>query len=255
MVKDLFSVENKVVCISGSSRGLGKAIAQGFAERGAKVIISSWDREELENTRQEFNSCGLAVESVVLDVRNQVDCQRFVSTALEQYGTLDVMICNAGTDIIKPAEQYAENEWDKILDINLRGYYFCTKFAAQHMLSVGYGSIIMTSSIAGNAGIPGLAPYAASKGGINQLVRTMGVEWAQRGVRVNAVAPGYIENIMADVPFDAEDPYQKRVVTFTPMGRRGTVDEFLGAYLFLASDASSYVTGEILYVDGGYHAA
>ena len=255
MVKDLFSVENKVVCISGSSRGLGKAIAQGFAERGAKVLISSWDREELENAKREFESNSLTVESVVLDVRNQADCQRFVSTALERHGMLDIMICNAGTDIIKPAEQYAEQEWDKILDINLRGYYFCAQFAAQYMLSVGRGSIIMTSSIAGSAGIPGLAPYAASKGGINQLVHTMAVEWAQRGVRVNAVAPGYIENIMADVKFDAEDLYQKRVVTFTPMGRRGTVDEFLGAYLFLASDASSYVTGEILYVDGGYHAA
>lgn len=255
MVKDLFSVEKKVVCISGSSRGLGKAIAQGFAERGAKVIVSSWNRDELENTRQEFESHGLAVESVVLDVRNQADCQRFVATALERHGTLDVMICNAGTDIIKPAEQYEENEWDKILDINLRGYYFCAQFAAQHMLSVGSGSIIMTSSIAGSAGIPGLVPYAASKGGINQLVRTMAVEWAQRGIRVNAVAPGYIENIMADVKFDEDDPYQKRVVTFTPMGRRGAVDEFLGAYLFLASEASSYITGEILYVDGGYHAA
>jgi NAD(P)-dependent dehydrogenase (short-subunit alcohol dehydrogenase family) len=230
MVKDLFSVENKVVCISGSSRGLGKAIALGFAERGAKVVISSWDREELANTQQEIESQGLAVESVGLDVRNQTDCQRFVTTALERYGTLDVMICNAGTDIIKPAERYEEAEWDKILDINLRGYYFCAQFAAQHMLSVGSGSIIMTSSIAGSSGIPGLVPYAASKGGINQLVQTMGVEWAQRGVRVNAVAPGYIENIMADVKFDANDPYQQRVATFTPMGRRGAVEEFLGAY-------------------------
>lgn len=255
MVKNLFSVENKVVCISGSSRGLGKALAKGFAERGAKVIISSWDSEELANTKQEFETEGLSTESVVLDVQNQADCKRFVETALEIHGKLDVMICNAGTDIIKPAEQYEENEWDKILDINLRGYYFCAQFAAQQMLKVGNGSIIMTSSIAGNTGIPGLAPYAASKGGINQLVRTMGVEWAQRGVRVNAVAPGYIENIMANVEFDENDPYQKRVVTFTPMGRRGAVDEFLGAYLFLASEASSYITGEILYVDGGYHAA
>lgn len=246
MVKDLFSVENKVVCISGSSRGLGKAIAKGFAERNAKVIISSWDSNELANTQQEFESQGLVVESVVLDVRNQSDCQRFVATALEQYGTLDVMICNAGTDIIKPAEQYEENEWDRIIDINLRGYYFCAQFAAQQMLCTGSGSIIMTSPIAGSAGIPGLVPYAASKGGINQLVRTMGVEWAQRGIRVNAVAPGYIENIITDVKFDADDPYQKRVVTFTPMGRRGAIDEFLGAYLFLASEASSYITGEIL---------
>jgi NAD(P)-dependent dehydrogenase (short-subunit alcohol dehydrogenase family) len=255
MVKDLFSVKNKVVCISGSSRGLGKAIAQGFAQRDAKVIISSWDQDELASTQQELKSQGLVVESAVLDVQNQADCQRFVSIALERYGTLDVMICNAGTDIIKPAEQYAENEWDRILDINLRGYYFCAQFAAQYMLDVGHGSIIMTSSIAGSAGIPGLIPYAASKGGINQLVRTMGVEWARQGVRVNAVAPGYIENIMADVKFNADDPYQKRVMTFTPMGRRGAIDEFLGAYLFLASEASSYVTGEILYVDGGYHAA
>ncbi len=255
MVKDLFSVENKVVCISGSSRGLGKALAKGFAERGAKVLISSWDSEELANTKQEFDNQGLSTESVILDVQNQSECKRFVETALEMHGKLDVMICNAGTDIIKPAEQYEENEWDKILDINLRGYYFCAQFAAQQMLKVGSGSIIMTSSIAGNIGIPGLAPYAASKGGINQLVRTMGVEWAQRGVRVNAVAPGYIENIMANVEFDENDPYQKRVITFTPMGRRGAVDEFLGVYLFLASEASSYMTGEILYVDGGYHAA
>ena len=255
MARDLFSVENKVVCISGSSRGLGKALAKGFAERGAKVIISSYDSAELEDTKQEFMAQGLSVESVVLDVRNRADCQRFVATALEMYGTIDVMICNAGTDIIKPAEQYEENEWDKILDVNLRGYYFCAQFAAQQMLEAGSGSIIMTSSIAGSAGIPGLAAYAASKGGINQLVRTMAVEWAQQGVRVNGVAPGYIENIMANVEFDENDPYQKRVVTFTPMGRRGTVDEFLGAYLFLASEASSYITGEILYVDGGYHAA
>ncbi|MBW4555607.1 MAG: SDR family oxidoreductase [Trichormus sp. ATA11-4-KO1] len=255
MARNLFSVENKVVCISGSSRGLGKALAQGFAERGAKVIISSWNSEELTICQQEFELQGLAVDSIVVDVRNRAECGNFVSTALKLHGTLDVMICNAGIDVIKPAEQYEENEWDKILDINLRGYYFCAQFAAQHMLDAGSGSIIMTSSIAGALGIPGLTPYAASKGGINQLVRTMAVEWAQRGVRVNAIAPGYIENIMVDVKFDENDPYQQRVTDFTPMGRRGAVHEFLGAYLFLASEASSYITGEVLYVDGGYHAA
>lgn len=255
MAKDLFSVEGKVVGISGSSRGLGKAIAQGFAERGAQVLIASWDSNELAKTQASFTAQGLSVEAVVMDVQDRADCQRFVDTAVETYGTLDVMICNAGIDIIKPAEQYVEDEWDKILNINLRGYYFCAQFAAQHMLAAGSGSIIMTSSIASTAGIPGLTPYAASKGGINQLVRTMAVEWAQQGIRVNAVAPGYVENMMASVQFDANDPYQKRVTTFTPMGRRGTVQEFLGAYLFLASGAASYITGEILYVDGGYHAA
>jgi len=255
MTVDLFSVESKVVCISGSSRGLGKAIARAFAERGAKVIISGWDGAELAATKREFDANGLLVESLVFDARVQADCARLVTAALDSHGTLDVMICNAGTDIIKPAEQYEEAEWDAILETNLRGYYFCARYAARHMLQIGRGSIIMTSSIAGSAGIPGLAPYASSKGGINQLVRTMAVEWAQRGVRVNAVAPGYIENIMAGVKFDQSDPYQQRVLTFTPMGRRGAVEEFIGAYLYLASNASSYVTGEILYVDGGFHAA
>ncbi|MBE9049076.1 SDR family oxidoreductase [Nostocales cyanobacterium LEGE 11386] len=142
MARDLFSVENKVVCISGSSRGLGKALAQGFAQRGAKVIISSWNREELASCQQEFELQGLTVDSVVVDVRNRADCRNFVSTAFKLYGTIDVMICNAGIDVIKPTEQYEEDEWDEILDINLRGYYFCAQFAAQHMLNAGRGSIM-----------------------------------------------------------------------------------------------------------------
>ena len=252
---DIFSVAGKVVCITGSSRGLGKAIARGFAERGAKVVISSWNLEELEATRREFQVQGLEVYAVEVDVSKRNDCKRLIERTVENYGAIDVLICNAGIDIIKPAEQYEAEEWDKIIDINLRGYYFCAQFAAQQMLDRGTGSIVMTSSIAGAVGIPGLVPYAASKGGINQMVRTMAVEWAQKGVRVNAVAPGYIDNMMAGVEYDENDPYQQRVTRFTPMGRRGKVEEFLGAYIFLASDAASYITGEVLYVDGGYHAA
>ncbi|VEP13463.1 conserved hypothetical protein [Hyella patelloides LEGE 07179] len=124
MVRDLFSVENKVVCISGSSRGLGKALAKGFAERGAKVIISSIDSEELANTKQEFETQGSTTESVVLDVQNQAECQRFVATALEIHGKLDVMICNAGTDIIKPAEKYEENAEGGMTLLNYTLYKF-----------------------------------------------------------------------------------------------------------------------------------
>ena len=146
------------------------------------------------------------------------------------------------------------DKWDRIIDTNLRGYFYCAQFAGRHMLAKQKGSIIMTSSIAGALGVSGLTPYAASKGGVNQLVRTMAVEWAPKGVRVNAVAPGYIENIMTGVRYDENDPYQKRVIEFTPMGRRGTREEFVGVYIFLASEAASFVTGEVIYVDGGYHA-
>ena len=122
------------------------------------------------------------------------------------------------------------------------------------MLTAGKGSIIITSSIAGSSGIPGLTPYAASKGGVDQLVRTMGVEWATRGVRVNAVAPGYINNSMEGIETSSASLYQQRAIARTPMQRRGEITEFGGAYIFLASEASSYMTGSIVFVDGGYHA-
>ena len=254
MDQNIFSVTDKIVCVSGSSRGLGKSLARGFAENGAKVIISSFNKEELENTRKEFASDNLEVEAVVADVTNRGDCEFLVNTAIERFGNLDVMICNAGIDIIKPVETYSEDDWVRIINTNLRGYFYCAQFAGRHMLAKNRGSIIMTSSIAGSLGVPGLAAYAASKGGVNQLVRTMAVEWAPKGIRVNAVAPGYIENIMTGVDYDAKDPYQQRVIRFTPMGRRGAMEEFLGAYIFLASEAASFITGEIIYVDGGYHA-
>lgn len=252
--RDIFSVDDQVVCISGASRGLGKGLARMFAERGAHVIISSWDGDELAAAQADLATQGLAVSAVVADVSDPVACALLVEQTAAKFGRIDTMICNAGIDKIKPAEAYESDEWDRILDVNLKGAYFCAKAAAQAMLSAGKGSIILTSSIAGSSGIPGLTPYAASKGGIDQLVRTMGVEWATRGVRVNAVAPGYINNFMDGVDSTSVSPYQQRAMARTPMGRRGEIAEFGGAYIFLASDATSYMTGTVLYVDGGYHA-
>ena len=254
-VQNIFSVEDQVVCISGASRGLGKGLARMFAERGAHVVIASWDSTELASAQAELAAEGLTVSSVVADVSSPASCQSLVEQTVAKFGRIDTMICNAGIDKIKPAETYEEDEWDRILDVNLKGAYFCSKAAAQAMLPAGRGSIIITSSIAGSSGIPGLTPYAASKGGIDQLVRTMGIEWATRGVRVNAVAPGYINNFMDGVDTSAASPYQQRAMARTPMGRRGNIMEFGGAYIYLASAASSYTTGAILFVDGGYHSA
>ncbi len=254
-MNSLFDVSQKVVCIAGGSRGLGKAIAESFAEAGAKLIIGSWDKGEIESVTVQMKSKGLSVEGLVVDVSNKNDCEKLVNFAVATYGHIDVMICNAGIDIIKPAEDYEEDEWNQILDINLKGAFFCAQFAYIPMLSRQKGSIILTTSIAGAHGIPGLAPYAASKGGMNMLVKTMASEWATRGVRVNAVAPGYIDNIMADVDGNEETEYQKRAMSRTPMGRRGSLGEFVGAYIFLASEASSYITKSTIYVDGGYHAS
>ena len=252
---NLFDVSNKTVVVSGSSRGRGKALAGCFGQLGAKIVISSHEEDELEETRREFQDLGYEVLAQPADVRREEDVQQLVQEAVNQFGKLDIMVCNAGTDIIKPAETYEIDEWEQVLSVNVRGYYLCAKAAAQRMLPQEHGSIIMTSSIAGSLGVPGLAPYAVSKGGANQLVRTMATEWADRNVRVNAVAPGYINNFMKDVHVDLDTPYQRRAMAHTPMGRRGELSEYFGPYVFLASEASSFVTGEILYVDGGYHAA
>jgi NAD(P)-dependent dehydrogenase (short-subunit alcohol dehydrogenase family) len=161
------------------------------------------------------------------------------------------VVCNAGIDIIKPAVDYTPDEWDRILAVNLRGAFLPAQAAARHWIARGQsGSVTMTSSIAGQVGIPTLAPYAASKGGINQLVRTLAAEWAAHGIRVNAVAPGYVANIMDNVTFHDE----QRITTFTPLGRRATVDEIAAPYAFLASPAATYITGAVLPTDGGYTA-
>jgi NAD(P)-dependent dehydrogenase (short-subunit alcohol dehydrogenase family) len=249
---NLFSVADQVVCITGSSRGLGKTLARAFAEHGAKVVLTSFNEPELEQTFIELKDAGLPVVAIPCDVSKSKDCQILIEKTIATFGKIDTCICNAGTDIIKPATEYEEEEWDKILNVNLRGSYMCAKYAAIGMIPRKSGNIIMTSSIASQFGIAGLAPYASSKGAVNQLVKTMAVEFQPHNIRVNAVAPGYLNNIMDGVVFDQKDPYQQRIIARTLMGRRGNLEEFIGPYIFLASHASSYVTGQIIGVDGGY---
>jgi NAD(P)-dependent dehydrogenase (short-subunit alcohol dehydrogenase family) len=253
----LFDLTGKVAIVTGSGRGLGKAIAIGVAEHGATVVACSRTLAEAESTAKTITDNGGSAMALRLDTADRANCQQLIDDTVAAYGRIDVLVNNAGIDIIEPAEDVAEEAWDTILNVNLKGYFNCSQFAARQMLQQPTGgSIINNSSIAGDVGIAGLTAYAAAKGGVNQMTRTMAVEWAERGVRVNAFSPGYFENIMSGATEEHSRPDKRsQVLQFTPMRRRGLPDELVGPVVFLASQASSYVTGAILLVDGGYTAS
>jgi NAD(P)-dependent dehydrogenase (short-subunit alcohol dehydrogenase family) len=255
-VPKLFDLSNKVAIVTGSGRGLGETMAHGLAAAGAAVMICSRTQKDVERVAADIHKNGGKAASTTVDISNRESCQKLVDLTVEKFGRLDVMVNNAAIDIIVPAEDITDKDWDQVVDINLKGYFLCSQIAARQMFAQkSGGSIINISSICGSIGVRGLTSYSAAKGGVNQLTKVMAVEWAERGVRVNAIAPGYFENVMQGATDEhARSEKQKQVITFTPMARRGLPEELVGPVLFLASPASSYVTGEVLYVDGGYTA-
>ena len=256
-MKNLFDLTGKVTIVTGSGRGLGKAIALGVAHYGATVVVCSRTLAEAESTAQEIIAAGGSAMALRVDTADRASCQQLMDDTVAAYGRIDVLVNNAGIDIIEPAEDVTEQAWDQVVTVNLKGYFNCSQFAARQMLQQATGgSILNNSSIAGEVGIKGLTAYAAAKGGVNQMTKTMAVEWASRKVRVNAFSPGYFENIMSGATDEHARPEKRsQVLQFTPMGRRGLPDELVGPVVFLASDASSYVTGAILLIDGGYTAS
>lgn len=254
MTKSLFDLTGRVAIVTGAGRGLGRAIALGLCRHGASIVAVSRTVAQVEKVAAEIDDLGGRALAIQVDTSNRADVERMVSRTLEHFGQIDVLVNNAGIDIIKPALDYAEDEWDKILDINLKGYFLCAQAVGRVMVERKSGSILMNSSIAGSVGINHLVPYASAKGGVNQLVRTLASEWAPHGVRVNAFAPGYFENVMQGATEVHNEAKDRHVRASTPLGRRGRPDELVGPCVFLASEASSYVTGSILMVDGGWTA-
>lgn len=253
----LFDLSGKVAIITGSGRGIGRCIAEGLAAFGAQVVACDVVVEEAERTAETINAAGGKAGATFVDIAIRRSCEELLEFTLSEFGRVDVLVNNAAIDIIKPLDAISESDWDKILAIDLKGHFTCSQLAAAQMIEQGEGgSIINISSIASAVGIHGLIPYSAAKGGINQLTRAMAIELAPRKIRVNAIAPGYIENIMRDADAEhAQLEKRQRIITFTPMGRRGKPEELVGPVVFLASDASSYITGAVLFVDGGYTAA
>lgn len=245
----------KVALVTGGAMGIGKAVVARFLREGARVAFSDIDTDAGHKTVTEFESLGQLI-FVQGDVAVEADARRMVAETVAEFGRLDILVNNAGITLSATVTETDEADWDRVLDVNVKGIYLCSKHAIPHLIASG-GSIVNLGSIAGVVGLNANAAYNASKGGVILLTKNMALDYADRNIRVNAVCPAMIMTPMLESFIRLQpDPhaYVKRVEQSTPLGRMGTAEEVTAAVLFLASDESSYITGSALMVDGGYTA-
>ena len=241
-------LKDKVALITGSGRGIGRAIALKFAENGADVAVSDVDAPSAEATAEAIRKRGRRAIAVVCDVRDAAACKALVDKVVETFSRLDILVNNAGITRDKLLIGMKDEDWDLVLDVNLKGAFYCTRAALRPMGKQRFGRIINIASIVGLTGNPGQANYAASKGGLIALTKTVAKEMASRNITANAIAPGFIQTEMTD---KLREEWKEAVLKQIPLGRMGTADEVAACALFLASDLAAYVTGHVLQVDGG----
>jgi NAD(P)-dependent dehydrogenase (short-subunit alcohol dehydrogenase family) len=253
MSDDLFSVAGQVTIVSGASRGIGRALAAGFTERSAKVVITGREEAKLAATAREISKSQEAVVPIVCDVSRLDDIQRLVATVVEKFGRVDTLVNVAGVNKRKKVETFTPEEFDFILNINLRGLFFLSQEVGRQMIAQKSGAIINIDSLNTDSPLKGVLPYAISKAGVSMMTRGMAAEWGEHGVRVNAIAPGFILTDMTNKLW-SDPTMQKWGHTNTPLKRLGQVDDLVGTAVYLASKASAFMTGQVLYVDGGMSA-
>lgn len=253
MTDELFSVAEQVVVVSGGSRGIGKAIAAGFAERDAKVVITGREADSLGQAAKEISTGKYAVRSIVCDVAAVDSHARLIEQLKADYPRIDTLVNVAGVNKRKKVETFTPEEFDFILDINLRGTFFMAQAMGQWMIAERHGSIITIDSLNTYAPLKGVLPYAMSKAGVSMMTRGLATEWGEFGVRVNALAPGFILTDMTNKLW-SDPTMQAWGKTNTPLRRLGQVEDMIGTAVFLSSKASAFMTGQVLYVDGGFSA-
>jgi NAD(P)-dependent dehydrogenase (short-subunit alcohol dehydrogenase family) len=248
-----FRLDGKVALVTGASAGIGEALALGAAGAGAQVVVTARRQDRLDAVVARIRSAGGVAHAIACDIANAADVDRLVGETVGRCGRVDVLVNNAGFVEVVPAESEPLETFEAVIDVNLVGAFRCAQRCGREMLAQGGGAIVNVASILGVVGVGQIpqASYAASKGGLVNLTRELAAQWARRGVRVNALAPAWFPSEMTADMF-ADERSRKWMQQRTPMGRPGRVEELVGPMLFLASDASSYVTGHVLLVDGGW---
>ena len=250
MTDSLFDLSGQVAVVTGTSRGLGQYFARALAKAGADLVLTSRRRESLQAFEEEIRSLGRRCVALELDVRDHVSIERMVQQAESAFGQIHILVNNAGCNVRKPALDVTWDDWNLVLDTNLRGSFFVAQAFARGMIALGYGRMINIGSVTSVFGFAGLGPYCASRGGIRQLTMSLADDWGRHGITVNCLAPGWFKTEQNKVLY--EDPEWVEYLTDRiPVKRPGLPHDLDGAVVFLASEASRYITGQTLLVDGG----
>ncbi|MEM7566973.1 MAG: glucose 1-dehydrogenase [Pseudomonadota bacterium] len=249
-LRSQFSFQGKRVLVTGASRGIGRALAEGYARAGADMVLTARRAETLDETAEAIRALGREATCIACDQRDVAT----IRAALAPLPPIDVLVNNAGVEDVQPSDSLEEAVWDKIVDTNLKGPFFVSQVVADGMAKRGGGAIVNLASLTSYVGIPTAVPYGASKTGILGITRALAAEWGPKGIRVNAIAPGYFRTALTETFYENPD-WVSAMTAKVPLGRLGALDDLVGAALFLGGDASRYVTGQCLVVDGGSLAA
>lgn len=247
---DRFSLEGRRALVTGSSQGIGHALATGLAAAGATVVLNGRNEEKLEKAAEDLRAAGHTVHARAFDVSDSKAGAIAVDAIEREIGPIDILVNNAGMTRRMPTEDLPDEIWHEIIRTNLDSVFFMSRAVGRHMIDRKRGSIINICSVMSELGRPTIVPYTASKGGVKMMTKGLAADWGKHGIRVNGIGPGYFKTPLNEALIK-DQTFSAWVASRTPLGRWGDVDELVGAAVFLASDAASFVTGHILYVDGG----